>query len=393
MMENRAYEDEPNKSAQHLYHNSQQQHRFHQQLSLNLSQLGHHHQLPQSQVQHSRADSRPCEQLRRSSYHSHQFEQPHRFEPYRSGGGGGPMDMPVHGSDCHVYEDIVAPYGLEPGGAGAFHRNLTLPLRRTSQSCESIEGTSSSVRVTSRERTRGSIIERLARDDRNRSSAENSSRDESLVSGSSVERPARRRRKKDCKHCKVKAGAGNNNAEPTNHRQLSCRQQETGEEEEEAYEERNAELRAIFGLPGLCALAPGCLNGGVVYAIGCNGTECAGSIVSSSGGGTTNSDSTTTTALAGSTTAMPRFAGPEGPFNADDKALVSSSLQGCNNNTSNKVLATTATSGAVTGNARAAGMKVNSIYAQEHWHAAAKDPRIFLNDPKEQNCNSAFQYC
>jgi hypothetical protein len=41
------------------------------------------------------------------------------------------------------------------------------------------------------------------------------------------------------------------------------------------------------------------------------------------------------------------------------------------------------------GGGRAAGMKVNSIYAQEHWHA--KDSRIFLNDPKDQSCDSPFQ--
>lgn len=111
-MENGAYEDEANKSARHL------QQQFHPHRSYHQGQA--------------------------------QFAVPNpttMFDPYRNAPEG------------HVYEDIA--YSLEPGG---FQRNLTLPLRRTSQSCESLEtgGVSSSVRVTSRER-RASVIDRLSR--------------------------------------------------------------------------------------------------------------------------------------------------------------------------------------------------------------------------------------
>lgn len=148
-MENRAYEDEPNKSA-YLYNNDHRQH-HHPQFSLD----SRYHQHSNS-IEHA------------SYHHQNQFLHSHGFDPYCNN-----VEMIQHGSDCHVYEDIVSPYSLalEPGcngGGGGFHRNLTLPLRRASQSCESIDGISSSVRVTNRERTRGSVIDRLTRDNRNR---------------------------------------------------------------------------------------------------------------------------------------------------------------------------------------------------------------------------------
>jgi hypothetical protein len=88
-------------------------------------------------------------------------------------------------------------------------------------------------------------------------------RDSGHEDSSSTERPARRRRKKDCRHCRTKAF--DRGAEEAKRR-----------DELAVYEERSAELRAIFGLPdlSLCRLGPGCLSAGVVYAIGCNGTDC-----------------------------------------------------------------------------------------------------------------------
>ncbi|XP_011505652.1 PREDICTED: uncharacterized protein LOC105368347 [Ceratosolen solmsi marchali] len=318
MMENRAYEDEANKSAHHHHHHH---HHPHQQLKQT-----HNH------LQHSQLDEFSFDRVQMSdATHQQQMRQNQQ------------LIQPRHTPDCHVYEDIVAPYSLslDPSNPGGFHRNLTLPLRRTSQSCESIEGnpTSSSVRVTNKERTRGSVIDRLTRDDRYRDSG----RDDS----SSTERPARRRRKKDCRHCRTKAFE--RGIEEAKRR-----------DELAVYEERSAELRAIFGLPdlSLCRLGPGCLSAGVVYAIGCNATDCSNGLVSGDGEPTT----------------VPRFAHVQDGA-LDDKALITPPG--------------TKGGGGGGGGGRAAGMKVNSIYAQEHWHA--KDSRIFLNDPKDQNCDSPFQ--
>jgi hypothetical protein len=141
-MENRAYEDEANKSAHH-----------------------HHHHHPQPQVNKNQNHAQHP-QLDKFSFDRVQMSEGNRQHQQQQ------LMQSRHTPDCHVYEDIVAPYGLalDPGGPGGFHRNLTLPLRWTSQSCESIEGnpTSSSVRVTNKERTRGSVIDRLTRDDRYR---------------------------------------------------------------------------------------------------------------------------------------------------------------------------------------------------------------------------------
>ncbi|XP_058800923.1 uncharacterized protein LOC131669803 isoform X2 [Phymastichus coffea] len=318
-MENRGYEDEPNKSSRHSRHIHQQhqqqllhpQHlQLHQQqqqrpLSFIGSNMHNHypnlqdlHYTPTAptasvhQPQHQQQQQKREQQQQQRHPHNHFV--PIKFDPYRG------ME--------HVYEDIVSPYTLDPGGGGGFHRNLTLPLRRTSQSCESLEGQSSSVRVTSRERTRGSVIDRLTREERNCVDDDAEEEEEggggsasSLGSGSNAT-DRRRRRKKDCRHCN---------------------------KQQRVYEEREAELRAIFaGQPG------------VVYAIGCTATDCNTSLVSGNG-----------------------LAPP------DDKALIGPPVK-------------------ANGATRAAGMKVNSIYAQDHWQH--KDPRIFLGaDPKEQD--SPFQ--
>ncbi|XP_031784781.1 uncharacterized protein LOC100679901 isoform X2 [Nasonia vitripennis] len=373
-MENRAYEDEANKAAhhQHYHHYQQQQqllHKHQQHQQFNHIMHSHPQQHQQQHHPHHHPDdefSHDPPQISEGSHHLHQnhLVQP-RFDTYRG------LEMPQHTADCHVYEDIVPPYGLalEPGGGGGggFQRNLTLPLRRTSQSCESIETNpqSSSVRVTNRERTRGSVIDRLTRDDRNRDSGHNDSIVSGTSSNSNTDRPQRRRRKKDCKHCKIKA--------------IACSAEEAKQRDEHAvYEERSAELRAIFGLPdvGLCRLAPGCLSTGVVYAIGCNGTDCSNGLMNRGAAGDGLQQSST----------MPRFAHvqpqpqPQQQQQHQDGTTTGSSL--CDD----KALITPPPGSK--GSNRAAGMKVNSIYAQEHWHAA-KDPRIFLNDPKDQN--SPFQ--
>ncbi|CAD1479637.1 unnamed protein product, partial [Heterotrigona itama] len=118
-------------------------------------------------------------------------------------------------SDSHVYEDILpgggpigqnAPHEESSNAreettvvATTFRRNLTLPLRRgTDLDLSSVR--SSSVRLTSRSR-----IEEEGLKNRLEEDAELTVRESGLQA--ECNRPNKRRRKKDCKHCRSKANA------------------------------------------------------------------------------------------------------------------------------------------------------------------------------------------
>lgn len=135
-------------------------------------------------------------------------------------------DLSVPNSDGHVYEDILPgveevstlqrhldigdyvsrePAAMSPEQAeiSAFRRNLTLPFR-SSAGLDASATSCSSVRVTSRERN--SCPEEEADAARTPLDDPFASR-EGQARAQSGCRPNRRRRKKDCKHCRSKAAA------------------------------------------------------------------------------------------------------------------------------------------------------------------------------------------
>ncbi|XP_063993162.1 uncharacterized protein LOC135170911 isoform X1 [Diachasmimorpha longicaudata] len=234
--------------------------------------------------------------------------------------------------DTHVYEDIIV--GMEKqvpsvfdnrlemscttdDSQRTFQRNLTLPLRRNS-AFNKEEITRYSVRVTSTEK--------------NPVSRENKQSDDSLMEIS--EKP-RRRRKKDCKHCKMKASE---------------------EARTQRYVERNATvLEPIFTipdgrLPGFAVAGQNgcCVNTCTVFAI------ANGQVGGICGGGFYDRKLLNYDKAEGE----PRLVTLE-----EDRALL-------------------------TPPKHRTGMKVNSIYSQDQWRV--KDPGGFVGEFKEQSFQRAY---
>ena len=242
---------------------------------------------------------------------------------------------------------------IEQDSLNSFHRNLTLPLRRANPLRDSVENViSSSVRVTSRERIRaGSAV------CENGSTIDENSKYTSgpIPEVHSEQRHAKRRRKKDCKHCKNRTNSefSSTSEVPVD---VPCSER-LYEENEFRVEQRNGKSRLgiepIFSLPegrlpSFCNSR--CEKTGRTSSVYCisNNVNVSGNVGAGQGNvKTLNYDKNDIEA---------RLAHVEV---CEDKALITPPK-----------------------NSRA-GMKVNSIYAQEHWHT--KDAPIFLTDIKEQS--------
>lgn len=244
---------------------------------------------------------------------------------------------------------------IERDSLNAFHRNLTLPLRRVNPLRDSVESViSSSVRVTSRERIRAgpAICENGPAIDEHSKYTSGP-----IAEVHSEQRHAKRRRKKDCKHCKNRTSSGFSSASevPVD---VPCSERLYEENEFGVEQERNGKSRLgiepIFHLPegrlpSFCsARCEKTGRTGSVYCIS-NNVNVSGNVQGNGQGNvkTLNYDKNDIEA---------RLAHVEV---CEDKALITPPK-----------------------NSRA-GMKVNSIYAQEHWHT--KDAPIFLTDVKEQS--------
>lgn len=237
---------------------------------------------------------------------------------------------------------------VDQDSLNSFHRNLTLPLRRTNPLKDSVENViSSSVRVTSRERIRAGTSFRNGAP----TIDENYRYSSGPIPEIHSDQRHRRRRKKDCKHCKNRTNSGFSSSIeiPVD---VPC-DERYYEDNDFRSEERNH--KSMLGIEPIFTLPEGRLPSfcssrcektlSSVYCIS-NNVNC------SAGSGnvkTLNYDKNDIEA---------RLAHVEA---CEDKALI-------------------------TPPKNRAGMKLNSIYAQEHWHT--KDAPIFLTDAKEQ---SSFQ--
>ncbi|XP_051164706.1 uncharacterized protein LOC127283717 isoform X2 [Leptopilina boulardi] len=245
---------------------------------------------------------------------------------------------------------------IDHDSLNSFHRNLTLPLRRTNPLTKDENLISSSVRVTSRERIRAgtslhnndsSIIDENYR---------YSSGPINIDVHNDQRNHGRRRRKKDCKHCKNRTNSGFSTSSsievPVD---VSCSNERFYDDNNDFRLETEKSILGIIEpiftmpegrLPSFCNNSRCEKQLSSVYCIS-NNVNC--SAVGSGNVKTLNYDKNDIEA---------RLAHVEG---CEDKALI-------------------------TPPKNRAGMKVNSIYAQEHWHT--KDVPIFLTDAKEQ---SSFQ--
>ena len=232
----------------------------------------------------------------------------------------------------------------------SFHRNLTLPLRRANPLRNSATNViSCSVRVTSKERTQTDPVIRnfdCTNDDSLRYTSE------PIQEVQSEQRPTRRRRKKDCKHCKNKTNSGPSSSTevPVN---VGCKEK-FHDENKFLSQEQNGKSRLgiepIFSLPdgrlpNFCTLRCEKMLGRTssAYCISNNAT-----VDNNSGDSKcVNYD------------------------NNDIKARLGQ-IQVCKGNALPVTLPENRN-----------GMKVNSIYAQEHWNT--KDAPIFLTDFNEQS--------
>ncbi|XP_076671131.1 uncharacterized protein LOC143370216 isoform X2 [Andrena cerasifolii] len=284
-------------------------------------------------------------------------------------------DLSVSNSDGHVYEDILPgveevstlsnasfvqdlarssasvlqrhldvvdyvsrePTAKSPEQAevSTFRRNLTLPFR-SSAGLDASATSCSSVRVTSREKNScpeedADDAEAAARNDARTPLDDAFAPREGQVRAQSGCRPNRRRRKKDCKHCRSKAAASAN------------------EEHQEAALGNNQQPRSILdpcNLGMLTARSPGGMAERKELAG--PGTDPTVFTISENVGGSP-----------GSTLKLIEYerndAGPIRETN-DGKALI-------------------------TPEKNRAGMRVNSIYSQDRWYA--KEAPIFSTDVKE----------
>lgn len=309
----------------------------------------------------------------------------------------GIMDSSSSNPDSHIYEDITSssPFHRSPPSAlvkdqqflpnssssssrlpnyysnseidqeslNSFHRNLTLPLRRNNPLKDSFENViSSSVRVTSRERIR----------------AGTSTIDENYrySSGPIAEvhdprHQGRRRRKKDCKHCKNRTNFTSSTIEvPVD---VPCN--------ERYYEDNNRSMdeKSMLGIEPIFTLPDGrlpsfCTSGA------CNSSSSGGSCCCCCGGNNNSRCEKTLSSvycISNNVNCSSAGSGNVKTLNYDKNDIEArlAHVEGCED----KAL--------ITPPKNRAGMKVNSIYAQEHWHT--KDaPPIFLTDAKEQ---SSFQ--
>ena len=253
-----------------------------------------------------------------------------------------------------------------------FHRNLTLPLRRPGGAIDNGENSSRfSVRVTNRERARcladdnnSALYESSIGSVRRTGDGVESSRGTSLA----IDKPGRRRRKKDCKHCKSKANGNISVADQlervTKHDsttfpldRLSDRVQASANNEIIGRDEKLRRLciEPIFALP----------NGNLPSFHSQGPGEC--SPVALSEGRTNTIFSISNNTNGASPTNIPILLNYD--KNDTDVRLVHVELPD--------------ERAFVTPKKNRLEMKVNSIYSQDLWHS--KDVPIFVSDVKDQS--------
>lgn len=284
------------------------------------------------------------------------------------------LDGSASSPDGHVYEDILPnaeeaskPSSLsfgyvsreasnessEPEGASSLRRNLTLPLRRGIG--RDSTAASSSVRVTSREKSVWQEEDAEAAAEDTRRPLDAFSREpKSQAQPASLQtecRPNRRRRKKDCKHCRNKATASL--------AAKDARLCEDGDKESEAVltKNRNNEKQTLYILSS---------NDPQIILDPCHlrmlGTRSPGVGAEELEGGndppTVFTVSEKIAASPSNTLKLIEYRRKENvrAIEHEDKALI-------------------------TPEKNRAGMRVNSIYSQDRWYA--KEASMFFTDVKE----------
>ncbi|KAJ8683868.1 hypothetical protein QAD02_019660 [Eretmocerus hayati] len=374
-MENCAYEDEANKSAHEdviLCSEQNQQH----------SRSAHDDQGSQ-QVDPNTLPNAPIVFFSHETEHQSQEHRHHDVNSRQR------QQQQQFCSEGHVYEDILYNFRRveTTPEIGCFKRNLTLPLRRECNIPS--RGLRSSVNINREQKqkmsnNRASSLKAdqpvcTELDDINSLKNWESGRDESLCSGSvsSSERPNRRRRKRDCKHCRNKTASTATiiSPKPTqdNYQIQEC----------QLYGQMEPQLDQLHNQSSQLDLEPYKLDKQyvpfandhnappLVYAIGCNAADCTADLANGVDCGNTVEDTDTISLHVAHLQQQQHQ--QQIPQTSVERSVIGSTKKG---------------------RIRAAGMKVNSIYAPEHWqHNEMKETScsLIFDDHTIQDCDSSFQ--
>lgn len=249
-----------------------------------------------------------------------------------------------------------------------FDRNLTLPTRRSSTDVGVEESTTRfSVRVTNRERSR--CLANKTDSYLYESSVGSTRVSDELTETTNfvIGKPGRRRRKKDCKHCKSKANGGSMREQLSDHTTEDLTSHDAPFPVDLADRTRasaNKDViergeKMVHGLEPTFSIPDGILPNFE--------TQCGGH-------GTQLQDGQSKPIFSISNNAND-FSSANGPkplnYDKNDTDVRPVPVE----HMDDRAL--------ITPEKNRAGMKVNSIYSQDHWHS--KEVTIFITDVKEQN--------